>query len=262
MITFVASFVGNRDNDRLAIMSILLGLFVGTQLTRRALPTISSKFVQHPIHRQQQLHVVVPTLLLKVTIACLIAETEFSGMNNYRKVKTKEELDYQFNLFYFLPLGYLFEILVLPLQQKIILHHVFVIAATYFFFWRRQRDSYQATLDLYQIPAFMAIFGIGLFDIGMDGIRLVYYGAFRSKSRIPRILIRGFDQLAWFALLLQWAMIASHIVTRFGPLVGILGSAERVIYPMMLWYWAMMEWFYTVHLSKLAHRFAAMDYGG
>ena len=120
----------------------------------------------------------------------LIAESEIDAANR-QGYKTAEELDYQFDLFFFLTLSYVFELLFLRLQARHIFHHFCVIAATYAYFRRRHSDSHHARNDLYQVPALMATYGMGLFDIGLDGIRLLYYGTFPSKATTPRALIRG-----------------------------------------------------------------------
>jgi hypothetical protein len=50
----------------------------------------------------------------------LTAEKKFGGLNKHGTVKTSEEFDYQFDIFFFLPVGYLFEILVLPSSEKVL----------------------------------------------------------------------------------------------------------------------------------------------
>ncbi|KAN0099273.1 hypothetical protein V8E51_013048 [Hyaloscypha variabilis] len=250
MISSLALFLGDRENDRFTIMIVLLGLLASTQITRLALSAISPKFFQQPEYRQQEILVAIPITLLKVAIACLLAETDLECFNINRIAKSREELDYQLNIFFFWPLGYVFELLVLPLSLKNAIHHICVILAMCLFCWRRHTNSPPSMLELYQIPATIAIYGMGPLN---NAIRFIYYGVFPNEGTIPIFVARGLGRLAWIGFAFQWTLVVSQIFSNFGPLKVALGSFERVVYPMMLLYWAWMQSLAVARSNKLAY---------
>jgi hypothetical protein len=55
MIPYLASLLGDRDNDSLAILTVLLVLLAGTRRMQSVLSILSPRILNCPIQRQQQL---------------------------------------------------------------------------------------------------------------------------------------------------------------------------------------------------------------
>ncbi|KAK3367837.1 hypothetical protein B0H63DRAFT_86948 [Podospora didyma] len=261
MIPAVAALLGDRENDRDVAIAFMLLMLGGKYLAALVLPKFWPRFAEHPEHRQQQLYAAVPINIMRLTVAFIIAESEFGGMGNFHKgnKKTVEELDYQFHAFCFLTLGYVFELLVLSLPPRMVAHHLAVISATYLYsYWRHTDDgsNHQARVDLYQVPAFMATYGTGAFDAAMDGVRLVYYGSPRSKKATStRWLMKALNSLAWTSVSVQWMHTSSFVLSRFGALSGSLGPLEKVLCPAALMYWTFIEYDEIKKVDGIARKF-------
>ena len=258
MIPILASFLSNRDYDRFTLLAVLLGLISTTHFTRYVLPIITRRFVHLPSYRQHQLCVVVPTMLLRASVACLIAQTELHHVfhANDRKA-TNQTLDYKFNTFFFVPLCYLYELMLTPSWRRdlpLTIHHWIVMGISYIMLQRRSTDDLQTTFELYQIPTIITVFGMGPLDVGIDGIRLVYYLKFPTKARIPKLLLFGLIGLAWTGLLGQWVFMSTCIMTRFGQLRDALGLYERIVYPIILLFWAYVDFDAVLHFTKLVQK--------
>jgi hypothetical protein len=117
----------------------------------------------------------------------------------------------------------------------------------------------QTTMELYQIPTIITIFGMGPLDVGIDGIRLVYYTSFPTNAMIPKILLVGLIGLAWVGLLGQWAFMSTCVLTRFGPLRDALGPIERFAYPIILLFWAYVDLDAVLHFTKMVRKAIGAD---
>jgi hypothetical protein len=256
-------YLASREYDRLSAVVVLLALLAGFHATRPLLQRTLPRFSSLPLYRQQHLCMVVPTMLLKAATAAIITSAEISMPVEKHAPHTAmvAGLEYRYNVFYLVVLCYVFELSVTPalLRDKATtIHHTCVIAMSFAFFGTWRAKKLIPVVTLYRIPTVITVLGMGPFDVGLDGVRLVYYGAFPSKSRVLRVAIVGCLGVAWAAWFAQWILVGILIVRDTGTLWRMLNWGEVLLYPCVVVYWAAMEFIATRHFVRLVRKFLAV----
>jgi hypothetical protein len=206
---------------------------------------------------------VVPTMLLKATTAAIIASAELSMpiQTHAPHATITAGLEYRYNVFYLVVLCYVFELLVTPalLRDKATtIHHTCVIAMSFAFFGTWRAKDLSPVVTLYRIPTVITVLGMGPFDVGLDGVRLIYYGAFPSKSKVLRVAIARCLGEAWVAWFAQWIVVGVLIKRDAGTLWRMLNWGEVLLYLCVVVYWAAMEFIATRHFVRLVWKFLAV----
>ncbi|KAH8894378.1 hypothetical protein GQ53DRAFT_821455 [Thozetella sp. PMI_491] len=255
MITSLELPSDGYENVFFAAIFVLLALRLGTHLARLILTKAAPRLLKQPHDRQLQFCTVIPLFFLRMTIAVLLAENEFASLDQSGRIKTTAELDYQLQLCYGVAMGYLFELLIVRLPFVRVIHHLLAIGVIYAFHEKRRTWSCQARTNLHYIPALMSIYGQGPFDIGMEGVRLLYYGSGHEKGPMSRNLMKLLIGLAWVSMALQWSSASIHVIRNHASIFEPLTAIERVAYPCILLYWGCMEWIATSYITGLSRKY-------
>lgn len=248
--------LNSRDNDRAVVMALLMYLYFGTLLTRQLLPLISARVPLLSVARQQQLAVTVPMLFLRCGVAALVAESEFSY--RYHSPSTPKPislLDYQANLSYLLTTGYVFELLFRPSPLDLVLHHLAVVAAQFYYFYHRVISPEEDHLAVFQLLIILVIYGIGPVDFASENIRLIYYAA--KPSFLTLGVIYALTTLGWAARFVQWWTMAGYIVEKNEQLRDIWNLGEAGLWASFLAFWIYCEVVEVVHFLRLADKWKA-----
>lgn len=248
---FLKEVLQERSNDRFAHAFVLLTLLLSTCAAKYVLTRTSPKFSLLPTHRQRKLQTTIPIMFLHATVSLLMASAERESV----LPKSREVIDYQFGIFYLLCVGYLFELLYLratPLSPDF-LHHSAVIGATIWFNSKLEPHGHefsQGTLEIAQIPIIMGIYGVGLLNLGLNGLRLVYFGVFPFHAPTLHLITDFFSVIAWEGFITQWYLVLSHIASS--QLVSCLGWKEQGVSALVLLFWAQDEVNAAIKLRGMA----------
>lgn len=269
------------EKDEAALSFILLELlllYVATQLTRFVLPLITPRIKLHPERRQQQLYTMIPVLILKSAVMVLLFKTiEWSWLCGLAvetrcqaqvqdTIKGTLEVEYQFQVWFFMAISYVFEVLHRPCSSELIAHHILLQALNfYFWFYAKSRlftlesplqgdsvlgqaaivvTAYTRTGHVLVVEFFMlmVVLGPGLTD-GLSDLTFIFYYTAPPKSNLSQIALQITSWGAAMARGVQWVLLAGYIVSHWQLFLLLLGTLEKIAFGIAipLWFWTEID---------------------